>query len=193
MIDDLIRGNETFRAQEFALNRELYKKLAAGQSPQVLWLGCSDSRVSPEKITTANPGELFVQRNIGNIVPANDWNLSTVLEYAIVHLHVKEIVVCGHAGCGAIRALDKESSDAYIPLWLNNAVEAKRRVDAKRKAPANPQEADQRYREIEEENVRLQLEHLMTYPIVKKAVDSGQIRLQGLYYDLADGTLSKLR
>ncbi|MDO8842627.1 carbonic anhydrase, partial [Methanocalculus sp.] len=117
----------------------------------------------------------------------------TVLEYAVLHLKVKDIVICGHSNCGAIRALDKESNDSYIPLWLNNAREAKERVDAKIKPPTTLAEKDERYRLIEHENVRLQIEHLYTYPLLKKAVDEKRVEVHGLYYDLTNGLLSRVK
>src|SRR5208337_4170171 len=149
-----------------------YRDLVEAQHPKVLWLGCSDSRVNPERITMALAGEIFVQRNIGNIVPAHDWNFATVLEYAIVHLKVEDIVVCGHSDCGAIKAMDTVSTDAYIPLWLNNARLAKERVDSKIPMAQTAEEIKARHTAIEQENVRLQLEHLLTYPPVKNAVDA---------------------
>ena len=110
----------------------------------------------------------------------------------MVHLEVSDVVVCGHSNCGAIRALDKESTDAYIPLWLNNAREAKERVDRKIKLPETIPEQEARYRLIEQENVRLQLEHLSTYPLLKKAVDEKRVEVHGLYYDLATGALTRV-
>lgn len=101
-------------------------------------------------------------------------------------------MICGHSNCGAIRALDKESTDAYIPLWLNNAREAKTRVDAKVSPPKTVLEAEERYRMIEQENVRLQIEHLYTYPLLKKAVDEKKVSVYGLYYDLGTGELKKI-
>ncbi|WP_368659866.1 carbonic anhydrase [Methanocalculus taiwanensis] len=168
-------------------------ELTGSQHPETLWIGCSDSRLQTGHITQAKAGELFIQRNIGNIVPIHDWNFATVLEYAVLHLKVKDVVICGHSNCGAIRALDKESTDSYIPLWLNNAREAKERVDAKIKPPTTLAEKDERYRLIEHENVRLQIEHLYTYPLLKKAVDEKRVEVHGLYYDLTNGLLSRVK
>jgi carbonic anhydrase len=192
MIDDLLEGNKRFRETEFKDHVELYQNLAKGQSPKVLWLGCSDSRLQTGHITNAPPGTLFIQRNIGNIVPIHDWNFATVLEYALNHLKVADIVICGHSDCGAIKALDKESTDNYIPLWLNNAIPAKEKVDSQIKTPSNPAEQKERSRRIEMENVRLQLEHLKTYPLIKTALQENKVHLHGLYYDLSTGTLSKI-
>ncbi|HVP95442.1 MAG TPA: carbonic anhydrase [Methanoregulaceae archaeon] len=155
-------------------------------------MGCSDSRVNPERLTAARPGILFIQRNIGNVVPLHDWNFATVLEYAINHLAITDIVICGHSDCGAIKALDKETNDNYIPLWLNNAMPAKERIDAGTGSPAEPGDKKERSRKIEQENVRLQIEHLKTYPIVKTTLKEGKINVHGLYYDLSTGTLSRV-
>jgi carbonic anhydrase len=192
MIDQLLSGNEKFRNTTFKENRALYAELTKGQNPPVLWIGCSDSRIQTGHITNTMPGTLFLHRNIGNMAPVSDWSLSTVLEYGIKHLKVQHIVICGHSDCGAIKALDKELDDAYIPNWLNNAVEAKLRIDAKMKKPSTPAEAKQRSKMIEQENVRLQIEHLKTYPLVKEALAKGQIRMHGLYYDLETGALIKI-
>ncbi len=192
MIDNLLEGNKKFRTTDFQKNLDFYQGLVASQKPKVLWLGCSDSRVNPERITHSCPGQIFIQRNIGNIVPAHDWNFATVLEYAIAHLKITDIVVCGHSGCGAMRALDAVTDDVYIPLWLNNAQEAKRRIDEGAKPATTDEEKKERYRRIEHENVKLQIEHIMTYPLVKKAVDVKKIQIHGLYYDLETGALSEI-
>jgi carbonic anhydrase len=191
-IEELLSGNEQFRSVQFKKNIGVYNELAKGQKPQVLWIGCSDSRLQTGHITDSMPGTLFIHRNIGNVAALNDWNLSTVLEYGIKHLKVRHIVICGHSDCGAIKALDKDLDDAYIPHWLNNAMDAKKRVDAKIPKPNTPAELKERSRMIEQENVRLQIEHLTSYPLVRDAIDKEGIRVHGLYYDLDTGLLSKI-
>jgi len=192
MIEELLSGNETFRNTRFRDNLKVYAELVKGQKPPVLWIGCSDSRLQTGHMTNTMPGTLFMHRNIGNMAPANDWNLATVLEYGIRHLRIQHIVICGHSDCGAIKALDKELDDAYIPNWLNNAMEAKQRVDAKIKKPSTPAEAKERSRMIEQENVRLQIEHIRTYPLVREAITKKQVQVHGLYYDLETGALTKI-
>jgi carbonic anhydrase len=192
MIDTLLSGNIQFRKTFYKDNISVYEELVKGQKPPVLWIGCSDSRVQTGHITNTLPGTLFMHRNIGNMAPVNDWNLATVLEYGIKHLKVQHIVICGHSDCGAIKALDKELDDAYVPNWLNNAIEAKKRVDAKIKKPSTPPEQKERSRLIEQENVRLQLEHLRTYPLVREAISKKQVQVHGLYYDLENGALTKV-
>lgn len=192
MIDNLFEGNKKFREGFFKENKAHYEELTRGQSPTVLWIGCSDSRLQTGHITQAKAGTLFMHRNIGNVVPLFDWNFATVLEYAIRHLKIKDIVVCGHSDCGAIKALDKETDDVYIPLWLNNAVEAKRRIDAKIDTPKTPAAMKERSHMIEVENVKLQIEHLMMYPVVKEALKEKKIQIHGLYYNLENGELSRI-
>jgi carbonic anhydrase len=193
MIEQLLLGNLRFRETQFNDNIEYYKELAKGQSPPILWIGCSDSRVQTGHITQSPAGVLFIQRNIGNIAPIHDWNFATVLEYAVKHLKVKEIAICGHSDCGAIKALDKDlTGDVYIPLWLNNAIEAKNRVDSRISKPTTPEEVKERSRLIEQENVRLQIEHLKTYPIIRQALLDDKIEIHGLYYDLHTGALTKV-
>lgn len=194
MIDELIAGNKVFLEKDFERKKERYMQMTTAQHPTVLWIGCSDSRVNPERITHCRAGELFTHRNIGNIVPTHDWNFATVLEYAIKHLKVKDIVICGHSDCGALNALDVDmSKDAYIPLWINNARDAQKRVDARLgKVPETPEEKALRKREIELENIRLQIEHLRMYPLVESTEKSGEIALHGLFYNLETGILEKI-
>jgi len=192
MIDQLLEGNKKFQETVFRQNIDHYKELVKGQSPPVLWIGCSDSRIQTGHITGTQAGTLFMHRNIGNMAPANDWSLATVLEYGIKHLKVKHIVICGHSDCGAIKALDKVLEDVYVPNWLNNAIEAKKRVDARIKKPSTPGEQKERSRMIEQENVRLQIEHLRTYPVVAAAEKDKKIQIHGMYYDLETGVLSKI-
>ena len=192
MIDRFLLGNYKFRQTDFTPNIDHYRVLAGSQHPTALWIGCSDSRLQTGHITQARAGELFIQRNIGNIVPIHDWNFATVLEYAVKHLHVTDVVICGHSNCGAIRALEKESTDSYIPLWLNNAREAMVRVDKTIDAPETAAEISNRYQLIEKENVRLQIEHLHTYPLLKNAVDEKSVEVHGLYYNLEDGSLTRV-
>ena len=120
-------------------------------------------------------------------MPIHDWNFATVLEYAAVHLKVEDVVICG-----AIRALDKESTDSYIPLGLNNARDAKERVDKTISTPTTVLEKDERYQLREQKNVRLQIEHLHTYPLLKKAVDEQRVQVHGLYYNLGTGALTRV-
>ncbi|MDU9375635.1 Carbonic anhydrase 1 [Methanocorpusculaceae archaeon Sp1] len=194
MIESFIEGNKIFLEKDFERKKDRYMTLVESQHPTVLWIGCSDSRVNPERITHCRAGELFTHRNIGNIVPTHDWNFATVLEYAVRHLKVKDIVICGHSDCGALKALDVDmKDDAYIPMWINSAREAQTRVDARiPEAPKTPEEKAARKKEIEIENIRLQIEHLRSYPLVTEAEKKGCLDVHGLYYDLKTGVLSQI-
>jgi carbonic anhydrase len=190
-IERMFLGNAAFRETDFLPNLAYWRKIVLGQQPKILWIGCSDSRVNPERITGSVPGELFVQRNIGNIVPLQDWNFTTVLEFALMNLKVEHIIICGHSDCGAIKALDNDDSgDYYLSVWLNNAKEAKDRVDARIKKPETPEEIKERYRLIERENIRLQMEHLKAHPLVRKTIRERPVSFHCLYFDLMNGKLT---
>jgi carbonic anhydrase len=190
MISTLLEGNKRFVSEHFEKEKEFYNTLLKDQRPTVLWIGCSDSRVAVNTITNTKPGEVFVHRNVANIVAANDWNLSAVLEFSINHLHIPDVVICGHYGCGGIYALDEEHiDDKYIPIWLINAYKAKERVDEKLKALHIDIEKEQRMKLIVEENVRLQLDHLQEYPFVRKSMTEKKLNLHGWVYDMSSGEI----
>ncbi len=190
MISRLLEGNKQFVETLFVTEKAYYSELAREQRPTVLWIGCSDSRLSVNVITGTRPGEVFVHRNVGNVVAENDWNLSAVLEFSINHLHIPDVVICGHYGCGGIAALETEDSeDRYIPIWLNNASKARDRVDDRLRSQRVEVSPEQRHRAIVEENVRLQLEHLHRYPFVRRATREGRLRTHGWVYDMGDGRI----
>lgn len=190
MISALLNGNKRFVSDIFDRERDYFAELAKQQRPTVLWIGCSDSRVPVNTITQTRPGEIFVHRNVANIVATNDWNLSAVLEFSINHLEIPDIVVCGHYGCGGINALDdKSNEDRYIPIWLNNAYKAKERVDHKLRDLHFQIPSEQRMNLIVEENVRLQLEHLQEYPFVRNAMIDKSLTLHGWVYDMCSGEI----
>jgi carbonic anhydrase len=190
MITTLLEGNKRFVAETFAREKAYFAELAKSQRPTVLWIGCSDSRVAVNTITGTRPGDVFVHRNVGNIVAINDWNLSAVLEFSINHLHIPDIIICGHYGCGGIQALDEDdANDKYIPVWLINAHKARERVDEKLRGLRIEVAAEQRRCLIVEENVRLQLEHLHEYPFVRAAMGRGALRTHGWVYDMGNGEI----
>lgn len=188
MIRTLLDGNRRFVAEVFDRDKDFFAELTQAQNPTVLWIGCSDSRVPVNTITQTKAGEVFVHRNVANIVATNDWNLSAVLEFSITHLQIPDIVVCGHYGCGGIRALDADpGADRYIPIWLINAQKAAKRVDRRLEAEIGNVDPETRHRLIVDENVRLQLEHLQEYPMVAAALGAKRLRLHGWVYDMASG------
>ena len=187
MIEDFLEGNKRFVETDFKQKKDHYAALTKSQSPKALWIACSDSRVDPERITSAEMGEIFVHRNIGNLVPENDLNIATVLEYAVNHLKVKDIVVCGHSNCGAMKALvsDGSPADQYIPGWLENAKIILADVDSNL-APAEKMKA------IEIANIKQQLKNLKGYYMVNEAIARGDLEIHGIYYDLETGLLEKI-
>ncbi len=190
MISTLLEGNKRFVSEVFEQEKDYFADLSKLQRPTVLWIGCSDSRVPVNTITQTKPGEVFTHRNVGNIVATNDWNLSAVLEFTINHLKIPDVVVCGHYNCGAINALLNESDeDRYIPIWLNSAHKAMERVDDRIRLLRIQIPPEQRRRLIEEENVRLQLEHLIEYPFVRKAMHNGKLSIHGWMYDMDTGEI----
>ncbi len=194
MITSLLEGNKRFVTETFDKEKEFFSTLAKDQRPTVLWIGCSDSRVPVNTITQTKPGEVFVHRNVGNIVATNDWNLSAVLEFSINHLRIPDVVICGHYGCGGINALDdEEGEDKYIPIWLNNAYKARERIDEKLRGLHIDIPREQRMQLIVEENVRLQLEHLQEYPFVRKAMLGKALKIHGWVYDMSSGEIKVVK
>ena len=192
MIDKFLEGNKRFIEDDFKKDVDYYKELANGQSPTALFIGCSDSRVNPERVAGVKMGEIFVHRNIGNIVAKDDANLGTVLEYAVHHLKVDDIVIYGHSDCGAMKALDAGEGGEFIGGWLESARGAKEMADSKNLPASTKEEFKKKLRVIETENMRIQAENLRTYNVVKEAEEKGKVTIYGLYYDLDTGELTKV-
>ena len=189
MIEKFLEGNHAFVIGEFARRKDFYTGLAKGQSPKVLWIGCVDSRVTPERITSAEAGELFVHRNIGNIVPHASWTFATVLEYAIKHLKIEEIVVCGHSDCGALKALykgrDRFANSPHILEWLRNGDRTLRVVQENYPGKSREEQIEITF----EENVLVQMENLRTYPVVQEAAREGKLHIHAWFFDIGTGTV----
>ena len=189
-LKNLIENNRNWAQRIKSADSNFFQNLTQQQSPEYLWIGCSDSRVPANEIVGLKPGELFVHRNVANIVVHTDLNCLSVIQYAVEVLKVKHIIVCGHYGCGGINALDApDSDDRYIPIWLINAYKAKERVDEKIRALQIEVPHEQRMNLIVEENVRLQLEHLQEYPFVKKAMNDKILNVHGWVYDMMNGQI----
>ena len=190
----LLDGYRSFRTQRLPTEQSRYRELSErGQSPETMVIGCCDSRVSPEVIFDAGPGELFVMRNIANLVPvyqpdANAHGVSAALEFAVNVLQVKHIVVLGHAQCGGIRAfIDKAaplSPGDFIGKWMAMFIKPGEVVEQRDRETM----ADFIVR-IEKAAVFRSLENLMTFPFVRSAVERGDMRLHGAYFGVAKGLL----
>ena len=190
----LVAGVRDFRENAFPGRKRLFAKLASGQRPKILFIACADSRIVPELITQTKPGELFVCRNIGNIVPAYGEMLggvSAVIEYACVALEVSNIVVCGHSDCVAMKALlDPDSPQLRamptVASWLRNAEAARTVVAATRPDLQGPAQVQA----LVEQNVRTQLAHLGTHPAVAARLATGQLALHGWTYSIETGSIT---
>jgi carbonic anhydrase len=186
MADELLERLRRFHDQAFPTQRSLFRHLVDdGQHPTTLFIGCSDSRIVPYLLTGAGPGELFLVRNVGAFVPPYDQShgfhgTAAAIEFAVLNLNVRRIVVCGHSHCGAIRALYGEVPAAAQNLarWLELGREAALPV-------AEP--GEEALRRTEQRAIVLQLERLMDYPMVRERVEAGTLTLHGWHYVIEDG------
>jgi carbonic anhydrase len=190
----LVAGFKRFRQKYFEGENPLYQKLLQnGQSPKTLIIGCSDSRVDPALISSASPGDLFVVRNVANLVPPFESNIgyhgvSSAIEFAVVNLKVENVVVLGHRQCGGIRALVtglQNPAPSFISQWMSIADEAKQ--NAQKKFPSADTEALCAHCELE--SIRVSIKNLRTFPFVAQAIEERQMNLIGAYFDIEEGRL----
>lgn len=183
----LFDGLRKFRSEVFDEHKPLFEELSKGQAPHTLMIACSDSRIDPNLVTQTSPGELFVVRNAGNIIPAygsSRGGEEAAIEYAIEALKVQHIVVCGHSQCGAMAALHKPESVKHLPAvarWLEHAESTKRRCEAIGKTDALT---------TIEENVLVQVENLKSHPAVSAALRKGQLTIYGWVYHFDRGEVT---
>lgn len=192
-MDKLLQGAIKFKEEDYNEHKELYESLKKVQNPDTLFIGCADSRVVPSRITGTLPGELFVVRNVGNIIPPytaqNDAYLSTTsaIEYAVVLLEVKNIVVCGHSNCGACQALYDEhfgKDTEHLQKWIELLEPVKQEV-----ALLSPKTNAKRMWLTEQINIEVQINNLLTYPFVRKKLKQGKLKIFGWYYIIETGEI----
>ncbi|MFE4337116.1 carbonic anhydrase [Streptomyces sp. NPDC056831] len=187
---DLTEGPARFRRDVFPAKARLFARLATTHRPKTLFIGCSDARVVPELITQSEPGELFVVRTAGNLVPAyasGPDGVAASIEYAVAVLGVNDIVVCGHSACGAMTALAEEHDLSATPViagWLRHADAATARAAAE---PGTPEVAT-----LVRANVLAQLQNLATHPSVARAVANRTLTLRGWIFDIATGAIETI-
>ncbi len=188
----LFDGAKEFSKTDFKNNQELYQRLGSGQNPHTLFIGCSDSRVVPDLITKSLPGDLFVVRNIANIVPyyrASSEYLSTTssIEYALLVLNVENIIICGHSNCGGCKALFLDETELnripHTKKWLELAKNARAKAESLKKID-NHNDLEGL---VEKENIIEQLKHIRTYPLVEDRYSKGLLNIYGWYYDIGTG------
>jgi carbonic anhydrase len=195
---DLIAGYHRFRHGGWQRQRARWEQLAEGQNPQVMVIGCSDSRIDPSLVFDAGPGEMFVVRNVANLVPPFELGgfrhgVSAALEFAVTQLGVREIVVMGHGQCGGVAAsLSRRFADkapgegGFIAHWMDMLDEARARIEAEYG------DGPEALRALELECVRVSLANLRTFPFVQPREADGSLRLIGAYFAIADGLLHVL-
>ena len=198
MTEKLIKGYRRYRARYFQQNLERLEEQALGrQTPDIAMVACCDSRVDPGILFDAEPGEIFVIRNVANLVPPFEegghyHGTSAALEFAVTGLDVTQIVVLGHANCGGIRALMENDTtikpDGFVDRWMQLAAPAKREVLAR----GDLETLDQRTLACEQAAVRYSLSNLMSYPWIRSRVENGDLSLVGLYYDLRNGRIGRI-
>lgn len=188
--EKLLVENKSWAERKVKEDPEFFSRLVNVQTPEFLWIGCSDSRVPPNEITQTQPGEIFIHRNIANMVVHTDLNMLSVLEYAVNVLKVKHIIVCGHYGCGGVKAAMTRKSIGLINKWLRNIKDVYR--FHREEIDANESE-DARVNRLIELNVQEQVMNLAKTSIVQKAWKERQApHLHGWVYGLNDGVIKNV-
>lgn len=190
-LQKLLRGIRHFKKHSFQEKQNIFKALSQGQAPDVLFVTCSDSRIDPHLFTHAELGDLFVLRNAGNIIAPISTTPSgeaATIEFALNMLNIKDIIICGHSDCGAMKGLLAPELGKTLPqvnAWLDHARPALNRLEkiAETIQPKQPINL----RELTQENILLQIEHLKTHPTVKKKMTEGNLRIHGWYYEFETG------
>lgn len=186
----ILDNNKKWSAEKLNEDPGFFTKLAKGQAPPLLWIGCSDSRVPANEVIGAAPGEVFVHRNIANMVIHTDINMLSVLDYAVNVLKVKHVIVCGHYGCGGVKAAMGDHNIGIIDNWIRHIKDVYRLHRAKLDAIASEQE---RFNAFVEINVKAQVFDLAQTSIVQNAWKNGQnLSLHGWVYGLDDGIVTDL-
>lgn len=192
---DLVGGYHRFRETDWARQRDRWSELSQGQSPKVMVIACSDSRVDPAQVFDTSPGEIFVVRNVANLVPpferdGSRHGVSAALEFAVTQLKVSEIVVMGHGSCGGVHAAltdafagKQPGEGGFIAHWVDMLDEARDRIVAEHGTGPEAIHA------MELETVRVSLANLRTFPFVQEAEAAGTLKLRGAYFAIADGVL----
>ena len=184
----LLKDNKTWAAKKLAEDPGFFDRLLHVQTPEFLWIGCSDSRVPPDQITQTNPGEIFIHRNVANLVVNTDVNLMSVLDYAVNHLKIKHVVVCGHYGCGGIKAaISNDDFNQVLNMWLRNIKDIYRIHRKELEAIGDDEKKVNRLVEL---NVKEQVFNLAKTSIIKRAWKHEQRPdLHGWVYGLDNGLI----
>ncbi len=185
----LLEGNRTYAESKLLNDPEYFTNLAKGQQPNYLWIGCSDSRVPANEITSTQSGEIFVHRNVANLVVHTDTNMLSVLEYAVKHLKVDHIIVCGHYSCGGVLAAMTNNFHGYVDNWLRNIKDVYHENHQELMAIEDLNERANRLTEL---NVLTQVRNLAKTTIVQEAWAERELHLHGWVYGLHNGLVKDL-
>jgi carbonic anhydrase len=189
-IKNIFKNNEKWIAQKLAIDINYFKKLSAGQNPEFLYIGCSDSRVTAEEIMGIKPGEAFIHRNIANLVNNVDLSVMSVLNYAVMHLKVNHVIVCGHYNCGGVKAAMQPADLGILNPWLRNI----RDVYRLHKDELNAiEEEDKKYERLVELNVQEQCVNLIKTAAVQIAYAERGLMVHGWVFDIHTGKLIDLK
>lgn len=189
-LDKIFENNEKWIAEKTGLNPEYFTNLAKGQKPEVLYIGCSDSRVTAEDLMGANPGEIFIHRNIANMVISIDLNVMSVLNYAVRHLKVNHIVVCGHYECGGVKAAMTPADMGILNPWLRNIRDVYR---LHQDELDDIKDTNKRYNRLIELNVQEQCINLIKTAAVQQAHKERGLLVHGWVFDIHTGKLIDLK
>ncbi|MBO9673292.1 MAG: carbonic anhydrase [Sphingobacteriaceae bacterium] len=189
-VEEVFKNNEKWIAEKLSINPDYFTDLAKGQSPEFLYIGCSDSRVTAEDLMGIQPGQAFVHRNIANLVNNVDLSVMTVLNYAVRHLKVNHIVVCGHYNCGGVKAAMQPADLGILNPWLRNIRDVYRLHKDELNAIADE---DARYNRLVELNVQEQCVNLLKTAAVQEAIVHRGLTVQGWVFDIHTGRLIDLK
>ena len=188
--EKLLIGNKKWSEEKTKLDPDFFKNLTMGQNPEYLWIGCSDSRVPANEITGTKSGEIFVHRNIANMVVHTDMNLLSVLYYAVEVLHVKHVIVCGHYGCVGINAAMTNNDNGFVNNWLRNIKEVYQKNKTELESISDLKERENRLVEL---NVIEQVHNLSKTLIVQQAWKQRQLQIHGWVYGFNNGLIKNLK
>ena len=189
-LENIFKNNEDWVQEKLNVDANYFENLAKGQSPEILYIGCSDSRVTAEDMMGVNPGEAFVHRNIANMVPNTDLNSMSVINYAVKYLEVNHIVVCGHYGCGGVKAAMQSVDLGILNPWLREIRDVFRTHKAELQEIKDP---EAQYKKLVEFNVQEQCINIIKTAVVQKAYNERNIQVHGWVFDIESGKLIDLK
>lgn len=189
-IEKIFKNNEKWVAEKLAIDPSYFENLSKGQNPEILYIGCSDSRVTAEDLMGANPGEIFIHRNIANMVISIDLNVMSVLNYAVRHLKVQHVIVCGHYGCGGVKAALQPVDMGILNPWLRNIRDVYRLHQPELDLITD---TEKRYNRLIELNVQEQCVNLIKTAAIQEAYKDRKLMVHGWVFDIHSGKIIDLK